>query len=388
MITWQSSRLLNELWNVMNNGQKKIKVAFVLGALNRGGTESLILDICRNNDTAPFDMVCVYRKEGNLSEEFHKTKVKMLCLPCGNKLSYIWQLRHLLQNEQIDIVHSQTPSNTAVLGIALLGTKIKLITSFHGHSFAHANYFIRKWVYFISRKIICVSKNQKQYYENHWCLPGVNKLEVVHNGIDTGKIVGIDYVMPDFLIKKDKNEITFAVVGSFGSGRSQEFLLRVIKENKLIFSEKKLKVYFIGGVFKGEEHLYMNCEQYIFQHQIDNIAIMLGVRKDVLAILQNVDGFLYATKTDTFGIAVVEAMLSGVPVIVNDFVVMKEISQDGELATLYKSNDIDDCADKILAFVDNMGQYKQRAKSQIHRISELYSIDNHINNLLNIYEKL
>ena len=77
-----------------------MKVAFVLGALNRGGTESLILDVCRNYDTAPFDIVCVYRKEGNLSEEFHKTNVKMLYLPCSNMLSYMWQLRQLLKNEK------------------------------------------------------------------------------------------------------------------------------------------------------------------------------------------------------------------------------------------------------------------------------------------------
>lgn len=364
-----------------------MKVAFVLGALNRGGTESLILDVCRNYDTAPFDIVCVYRKEGNLSEEFHKTNVKMLYLPCSNMLSYMWQLRQLLKNEKIDIVHSQTPSNTAVLGVALLGTKIKLLTSFHGHSFAHANYFIRNWVYCVSKKIICVSENQKHYYQKCWSLPNDSKLTVVYNGIDVDKIIGVEYDAPDFLNFRE-NEINLAVVGSFCSGRSHEFLLRVIKENKVIFSKKNVKVYFVGGVFNGEESIYQTCEQYIRQHQIDNIAIMLGVRKDVLAILQHVDGFLYATKTDTFGIAVVEAMLSGVPVIVNDFVVMKEIAQNGKLATLYKSNDINDCAHKIIDFIENMNQYKQCAKSQVKQISELYSINNHMNNLLTIYNEL
>jgi glycosyltransferase involved in cell wall biosynthesis len=145
---------------------------------------------------------------------------------------------------------------------------------------------------------------------------------------------------------------------------------------------------FVGGVFTGEESIYQTCEQYIRQHQIDNIAIMLGVRKDVLAILQHVDGFLYATKTDTFGIAVVEAMLCGVPVIVNDFVVMKEITQNGKFATLYKSKDINDCAHKILDFIENMDMYKQQAQAQVYKISELYSVNNHINNLLNIYTKL
>ena len=370
------------------NNKKKIKVAFVLGALSRGGTESLILDICRCADQCPFEVVCVYRNEGNLSDEFYKTNATLIHISKkGNIFKYIWNLRQTLVKEKIDIVHSQTPSNSMVLGVALLGLKIKLLTSFHGHSFAHANWLKRNFVYRISKKILCVSNNQKNYYQYHWHLPMANKIEVVHNGIDTSKFEQEGLIRLDFL-NNSASSYNFVTVGSFCSGRSQDFLLKVICLLQETLREKKVKFYFVGGAFNGEEYLYQQCEQFIRNNQIDDLVIMLGVRNDVLALLQHVDGFLYSTKTDTFGIAIVEAMMSGVPVITNDYVVMKEVTHNGALAMLYKSNDIEDCSHKLLEFIDNIDEQKAKANTIKDKVKNIYSIDNHINRLMNIYSNL
>lgn len=370
------------------NNMKKIKVAFVLGALNRGGTESLILDVCRSCDSAPFDIVCLYRKEGNLSEEFHKTKVKMICLPCGNMLTYMLQLRQLFKNEKVDIVHSQTPSNTAVLGVALLGCNIKLLTSIHSLSFAHSNWFMRRWVYRVSQKIVFVSKSQMNYYRSQWNLKIDNKQNLVYNGIDTSKMIDMNYPMPNFLHEEQKPLIKLVVVGSFRTVRAQMFLLETINSIICELRLKNVKIYFIGGEAKGEEYLYKSCEQYIRDNNINDVAIMMGVRNDIYAILQHVDGFIYASNRDTFGIAVVEAMLCGVPVIVNDFEVMEEISQYGALATLYTSNNHNDCANKILNLIDNLNKYRESAELQVLNVKNTYSIKNHINNLYSLYQKL
>ena len=47
-----------------------MKVAYFIGSLNRGGTEMLTLDICRKKDYAPFEMILVYRYDGELTELF------------------------------------------------------------------------------------------------------------------------------------------------------------------------------------------------------------------------------------------------------------------------------------------------------------------------------
>ena len=108
----------------------------MLGSLNRGGAESLVLDVCKNLMHSSFDCLCIYRKEGNMSEDFHKSDVRILHIPKKRSmLAYMWHMRKLLQDEKVDIVHSQTPSNSLLLSFILFGTGIKLITTIHGFSF-------------------------------------------------------------------------------------------------------------------------------------------------------------------------------------------------------------------------------------------------------------
>ena len=58
-----------------------MKIAYFIGALNRGGAESLILDICRQHKSVPYDFVCIYRHEGNMSEDFKKSGANLLHVP-------------------------------------------------------------------------------------------------------------------------------------------------------------------------------------------------------------------------------------------------------------------------------------------------------------------
>ena len=47
-----------------------MKVAYLFGSLNRGGTETLYLDFFRKVKNPLFDVVGLYRKNGSLSDDF------------------------------------------------------------------------------------------------------------------------------------------------------------------------------------------------------------------------------------------------------------------------------------------------------------------------------
>ena len=100
--------------------------------------------------------------------------------------------------------------------------------------------------------------------------------------------------------------------------------------------------------------------------------------------------FIYASERDTFGIAVLDAMASALPVIVNDWEVMKEITNHGEYATLYGTDNIEDCLSKILVFYQEMATTQDSLKKKSAHISkvirESYSIDNHIKGLYDVYK--
>lgn len=45
-----------------------MKVAYFLGALNRGGMETLLLDILSRADLTSYQIICIYREEGVISD--------------------------------------------------------------------------------------------------------------------------------------------------------------------------------------------------------------------------------------------------------------------------------------------------------------------------------
>lgn len=104
--------------------------------------------------------------------------------------------------------------------------------------------------------------------------------------------------------------------------------------------------------------------------------------------IAEMDAFVYAMAHDTFGIAVVEALANGLPVIVNDWGVMREVTHDGEWRTLYRTADIKDCADAIMSLLKNIDNAKKKAKETIQIVRKAYSIGAHINRLYEVYRGL
>lgn len=373
-----------------------MKVAYFLGGLNRGGAETLILDICRQHAKVPYDFVCVYRHEGNMSEAFRESGAPMVQIAKTlGYLRYLWSIRRTLLREHVTIVHSQTPSNTLLLAIALLGTGIQIITTFHGHMFAEAPWWKRKIVYAASETILCVSEYQKRYYEQKWGLPKENKLRVVYNGIDFSKFDSEKSIVESEELKV-KSGLRLCMVGNFIKGRSQIVVCEALKELSVKCKVEGVKwdFYFIGRRDETEPWRYDRCECYCKEHHLHNVHF-LGAREDVPTLLKSMDGVVYSTEHDTFGIAVIEAIAAGLPVALNDWVVMKEVcdlglSKKNRAIRFFKTENIEDCAEKICDLLKEISSTQLHADCQQagKKVKEKYSIEKHIERLNEIYSSM
>ncbi len=360
-----------------------MKVAFFLGSLKRGGAESLVYDICRKRDQAPFDLCCLYRKEDDFTEAFKATGAELIQVRrTGSMLKYLRALRKAVRDNRIDIVHAQTASNALVSIFALLFTGVKIVTTFHGFSFSDAPKWYRKLVYGRSKRIVCVSEYQKRQYESKWGLPAENKLRVVYNGIDFSKL---DTPQPDpaHPVSVDGNVLNLVMVGSFIEGRSQLFVCQAAQ--RLAQMEIPFHLYFAGRRDDAEPERYDDCVSFCERNGLTDRVSFLGNRSDIPWLLSRMDLFFYASEHDTFGIAVIEALAAGLPVLVNDWAVMKEITQDGELAMLYRTDDLEDCLTKIRNFARFNGDVRPDGSLSKAAVRERYSIEGHLRKLNEIY---
>jgi glycosyltransferase involved in cell wall biosynthesis len=105
-------------------------------------------------------------------------------------------------------------------------------------------------------------------------------------------------------------------------------------------------------------------------------------------LLKEMDLFVYASRCDTFGIAVAEAVATGMPVMVNDWDVMREVTAEGKWAWLYPSGNVDALFDLYTEFIQHPDTFVDKAIEHAHAVREAYSIEKHVETLNSIYRSI
>ena len=364
-----------------------MKIAYLLGSLLRGGTETMVLDEFRNADTAPYEMICIHRKGGPYLDDYYATGIKMIqCAPKRfGLMRYLWQLRKYLLHENVTIVHAQQSIDCIYAWLATIGTGIRVMETFHSYDIGLNRY--NKWIRRISIQmadVVCfVSKAQRDYYIKNYRIRQLDKLEVVYNGVDFVKLDVAKSTVESVKCKVESGRIRLCMVGNFVRGRSQMVIVKAL--HKLKEKIGKWDFYFIGRKDEGQAWRYDECVQYCEDNQLTNVHFV-GARSDVPILLKTMDGFVYSTEHDTFGIAVIEAIAAGLPVVVNDWDVMKEVcGEANEGIRYFRTEDVEDAADKIAELLGNLETSKKVAEANAKRVREKYSIEKHIERLNEVY---
>lgn len=361
-----------------------MRIAYLLGSLNTGGTEKLLLDVFRAAPNNGLNCIGIYRKGGQLEEDFLCSGIPLYKVQTNGKnlFSYLFRLRKLLISERIDIAHAQQAIDALLIWFASIGLHIKVIITLHGFSFVGSNIsvFLRVLSLLLSDKGIFVSRSQQTDYLVKFPILKRKNTCVIYNGISFDKFKSSDTsnIREEFGI--GPNTYIFGSVGNFNSVRNQFLICRVLKQLK----EQNIDFFFlfIGCREPNETQLFDNCVDYCKANNLNNV-VFTGFRNDVPTLLKQLDAFIYASNLDTFGIAVVEAIAAGIPVFVNDWKVMLEVSENGKFANLYSSEI--ELLDLLIDFVSDNLKYKKFASEASDKVIQKYSIEQHIKLLNSVY---
>ena len=355
---------------------KPLKVAFLLGSLNRGGTETMILDLMKQSGNAPFEMIGIYRYDGEMSDQFYNAGPKLIKLSPGTGwklLNYLFRLRKLLIKNGVNIIHANQSLDTIYGFIASFGFGIKVIQTVHSFDCESdkSGKLLKNISFKLSDKTVFVSKTQGKYYSSNYFI-NRDKVCVVHNGIDFSKFTTHWNNDLRELLGIGNETFLMGMTGNFSPGKDQMTICKFLFLLKQ--SGFRFKFVFWGGKHLLYPELMENCLSFCQENGLNENVEFWGKREDVPELLLQLDLFIFSTNHDSFGISVIEAMASGIPVMVNDWAVMKEISSNGEKVILYESKNEYDLYEKFINVHSEYYKYLEKARENIAWAKKNFSI--------------
>ena len=105
-------------------------------------------------------------------------------------------------------------------------------------------------------------------------------------------------------------------------------------------------------VCRNVEHYYKNVQNYIIAHKISNIIFLEGILNlELPVIYQNSECFIYPSFFEGFGIPLLEALVSGTPVITSKMGCFAEAA--GPWSIYVDPNSYENIGEAILKVVNN-----------------------------------
>lgn len=116
--------------------------------------------------------------------------------------------------------------------------------------------------------------------------------------------------------------------------------------------------------------------------------LFLGLRDDVESVLASADQVWVPSRNEAFGLAAVEAMASGRPVVASRAGALPEVVQDGQVGWLIPVDDDAALADAAAALIDDPERAQAMGRAGRRLAEERFAIERCIGEVLSLYREL
>lgn len=258
------------------------------------------------------------------------------------------------------------------------GIKIPMVTTLHGTdiTLVGSHPFYKPAVTFsINKSDIVTSVSQSLKDETYKLFDIKKDIEVIPNFIEINKPRLDENAPCQRALMASKEERIITHISNF---RAIKRIPDVVKVFDKIQKKIPAKLMMVGEGTEKEKAEIL-CEEL----GISDKVIFFGNSNDIDKILCYTDLFLLPSETESFGLAALEAMACGVPVISSNSGGLPEVNFNGISGYLSDVGDVDDMAKNALAILEDdeeLSKFKQNALNVAKRFDIL--------NIMPLYEAI
>ncbi|ABF41728.1 glycosyl transferase, group 1 [Candidatus Koribacter versatilis Ellin345] len=360
-------------------GRPAVRILYLITRAQRGGAQAHLLKLAgassRNNE-----VLVAVGEEGVLCSDLRRRGISCIVLEHMKHAPHPWhdalgvrELIRLIRNFQPDVVHAHSGKAGLLGRVAAAICGVPAVYTAHGYAFANQAPWLQKTIALPAERLaartggltIAVSRSECRLAASSG-IGGVNQTVVVHNGCEPSAYPAEPGVSPPVVV----------MVARFARPKRQDRLIRAFSQ---IAGQSQLWLVGDGPGLRSARELAQGSgvrDRIIFWGDRDDVSALLG-RAQVAALISDHEGF---------GLALIEAMSAGLPVIASDVGGMREIVVPGETGLLVPANDETNLEVALRRLIANPQERQRMGSAGLVRFREKFTLDRMLTDTFRVYD--
>lgn len=288
------------------------------------------------------------------------------------------QILHIVKKNKYKFVHCQSPIGGVCGRLAGKATKTKVIYTAHGFHF-YKGASVKNWLLFypieklLSRKTdVLITINEEDYKLTKKKKFKAGKIEHVKGiGINLDKFVPQTIEQKNSLREEysyNPEDFILIYVAELSHRKHQDLLINAV--NKLIDDIPNIKLLLVG---LGD--LHNEYSKLIKELGLENNVELLGYRNDVPNLMMLSDLAVSSSRQEGLPVNVMEAMATGLPLVVSNCRGNRDLVSEGKNGFLYDLDDMGKLSDSLITLYNDK-ELRFNFGGNSLSVIEQYSIEN------------
>ena len=377
------------LFPILNVSNSYLRILQISSAQTFGGGERHLVNLANALAARGHDVHASVRSNSPLISELASLpKQNLWTLPLRNALDAksASELARIVRRERIDVVHAHMARDYTLAAYATRRNRnARLIVT--RHVLFPLNQLHKITLAKVSR-VIAVSEAVKRQLSNQGIVPS-GKISVVHNGIDIARFVSTTDASKREQFCRSNGipewSLLIGTVGELNPLKGHENFLRAAARLATLFR----RAYFIvAGVDASiTQANRTKLKALVRKLNLTDRVRLIGWMDDITSLLFALDVFVSASVTESFGLAIAEAMSCGIAVVATKTEGALEIISDGETGLLVPLGDVDALVESIGALLKNDERRQRIGRLASEDVRARFSLDRMVDETERIYRE-
>ena len=363
-----------------------MRILQISSASSFGGGERYVVDLTNALHERGHDLYLAVRPRSPLVEHVHLPTANIKTLPLRNALDVqsAHELARLVRKHQIEAVHAHMARDYS-------------LAAYSARRNRHTKFVVTRHVLFPlnrlhrqtlarAHRVIAVSNAVARELRSQQVTRD-ELITVVHNGIDIERfkraLAGFDRA--EFLRSKGL-PVDSLLVGSIGELRTLKRHDDFIRAAAIVAQSFPQTHFVLAGVdTSASNEVRHQLEQLVTQLQLNDRFHFLGWLDDSAKLLAALDVFVSASETESFGLAIAEAMAAGTAVVATATDGAREVVEDQKTGLIVPIADVPRISEAIASLLADNDQREQLGSRAKETVASQFSLRRMVDEIERIY---